>query len=399
MSDAPTPPSPPAPSPPPGPTVVTIAAPPRGASCLGVAFGVSLVFNVVAFLVLLIGCVWFFFLHDDSPSSLTERAVGGKPKATNKVAVIEVEGVLLEGLLGYAHRQIETAARDKNVKAVVLRINSPGGTITASDDLYHRLVRLRDGKTPGATGKKPLVVSMASLAASGGYYISMAGQGNLYAEETTITGSIGVFAAFPNVTGLSKKIGFAMDVVKRGDVKDGGSPFKDMTPQERAVWDDMVGNAYDRFLDVIAENRKNLSKARLQAELFRQQRTGIAIETKADGTREQKERPFEYVRRRADGGIFTARDAKKYELIDEIGYLYDAIAKAAELADLGDDYRAVRYEKPRALIDYLLGLRTDSKPATLLDPAQLASGLTPRLWYLAPQSELAGLAAAMGQRP
>src|SRR5262245_44984548 len=391
MSDAPTPPSPPAPSPPPGPSS-------RGAACLGVAFGISLVFNLLALVLLLIG-IWFFFLHDDSLSSLNERSVGGKPRATNKVAVIEVEGVLVEGLLGHAHRQIETAARDKHVKAVVLRINSPGGTITASDDLYYRLVRLRDGKTPGSTSKKPLVVSMASLAASGGYYISMVGQGNLYAEETTITGSIGVFAAFPNVTGLSKKIGFAMDVIKRGDVKDGGSPFKDMTPQERAVWDDMVGNAYDRFLDVIADNRKNLSKDRLRKELFRRKRTGIVTETKADGTREQKEVPFEYVRRLADGGIFTARDAKRYGLIDEIGYLDDAIARAAELADLGDDYKAIRYEKPRALIDYVLGLQTDPKPATLLDPAQLASGLTPRLWYLAPQSELAGLAAATGQRP
>src|SRR5215471_11574564 len=139
MSDAPTP-SPHAPSPPPGPAVFTSVPPSRGASCLGVAFGISLVFNLLTLVVLLIG-IWFFFLHDDSASSLNERSVSGKPRATNKVAVIEVEGVLMEGLLGHAHRQIETAARDKHVKAIVLRINSPGGTITASDDLYYRLVR------------------------------------------------------------------------------------------------------------------------------------------------------------------------------------------------------------------------------------------------------------------
>src|SRR5437867_1278037 len=227
MSDAPTP-----SVPEPRPTVVTLTAPPsRGASCLGIAFSVSLVFNVIAFVVLLLVCMGALFFKggDTGPTPLIERQVMGETKATNKVAVIEVEGVLMEGLLGFAHRQIETAAKDKTVKAIVLRVNSPGGSITASDDLYHRLEQLRDGKSPGSTGKKPLVVSMASLAASGGYYISMAGQKNLYAEETTITGSIGVFAAFPNVTGLSEKIGFEMDVVKRGEVKTGGSPFKDMT--------------------------------------------------------------------------------------------------------------------------------------------------------------------------
>jgi len=108
---------------------------------------------------------------------------------------------------------------------------------------------------------------------------------------------------------------------------------------------------------------------------------------------------FEYVRRRADGGIFTAKDAKKYGLIDEIGYLEDAAAKAAELAGLGDDYKVIRYEKPHVLLDFLLGVKGDQKPTVLLDPGQLSSGLTPRLWYLTPQSELAGLAAAMGQRP
>jgi protease-4 len=359
-----------------------------------------LLFNGLALIVLLLVCMGAFFFKgaDTGTPPLIERQTSGESKATNKVAVIEVEGVLLEGLLGYAHRQIETAAKDKTVKAIVLRINSPGGSITASDNLYHRLVQLRDGKTPGSTGKKPIVVSMASLAASGGYYISMAGGQHLFAEPTTLTGSIGVFAAFPNVTGLGKKIGFTMDVVKRGDVKEGGSPFKDMTPQERAVWDDMVGEAYERFLDVIAANRKNLSKKKLQEVVLRENRKGVVIETKDDGTRVQGEVPFEYVRRRADGGIFTAQDAKKHELIDEIGYLEDAVTKAAELADLGDDYKAIHYEKPRVLLDYLLGMKANDKPATLLDPGPLSSALTPRLWYLAPQGELAGLAAA-GQRP
>ncbi|MBI1916097.1 MAG: S49 family peptidase [Planctomycetes bacterium] len=396
MSDAPTP-----SVSDPRPTGAPFVAPPsRGASCLGVAFGVSLLFNVVAFVVLLIICMGIFVFKggDTDPTPLIERRVTGEAKATNKVAVVEVEGVLMEGLLGYAHRQIETAAKDKTVKAIVLRVNSPGGSITASDDLYHRLVQLRDGQTPGSTGKKPLVVSMASLAASGGYYISMAGKKHIYAEETTITGSIGVFAAFPNVTGLSEKIGFDMDVIKRGEVKTGGSPFKDMTPQERAVWEDMVEEGYTRFVEVIEENRANL-KGIMHKELFRKPREGIKIVKTKDGHREEEKVKFEYVRRRADGGIFTAKEAKNHGLIDEIGYLEEAITKAAELAGLGDDYKAIRYEKPRVLLDYLLGIKADQKPAALFDPGQLSSGLTPRLWYLTPQSELAGLAAALGQRP
>jgi len=108
----------------------------------------------------------------------------------------------MEGTLHYAHKEIEEAAADSRVKAVVLRINSPGGSITASDDLLRRLVNLREGKTPGhPSAKKPMVVSMASLTASGGYYIAMAAE-KLFAERTTITGSIGVYAAFPNVSEL-----------------------------------------------------------------------------------------------------------------------------------------------------------------------------------------------------
>src|SRR5207302_2321220 len=114
----------------------------------------------------------------DAP--LVEKVHSGNASAKDKIAIIQLNGVIMEGSLHYVHKQIEQAAKDKSVKAVVLRINSPGGSITASDDLYRRLVQLREGKAPGSTGKKPIVVSMAALAASGGDYISMAGQKHLY---------------------------------------------------------------------------------------------------------------------------------------------------------------------------------------------------------------------------
>src|SRR5207253_496443 len=132
---------------------------------------------------------------------LTEKLYAGPATASDKVAVVRIEGVLLEGLTGFAQKQLDRAAADTSVKAVVLRINSPGGTITASDDLHRRITDLRDGNAPKNTAPKPVVVSMGSLAASGGYYIAMPA-GTLFAERTTLTGSVGVYAALPNATEL-----------------------------------------------------------------------------------------------------------------------------------------------------------------------------------------------------
>src|SRR5262249_11470813 len=152
----------------------------------------------------------------------------------------------------------EAAASDSHVKAVVLRINSPGGTITGSDDLHRRLTELRDGTNPRQKGgKKPLVVSMGSLAASGGYYVAMPAE-DIAAERTTITGSIGVYAAFPNISGFAKEHKFGMNVVKAGAIKDSGSMFKDMTAQERQLWQDMVDHAYKQFTQVVEQGRPNL---------------------------------------------------------------------------------------------------------------------------------------------
>src|SRR5205823_508360 len=142
----------------------------------------------------------------------------GDVGATDKVAVVRIAGVLMEGNTGFAQRQIEQAARDRSVKAVVVRIESPGGTISASEDLYRALTYLSDNanKRYSGTGPKPLVASMGNIAASGGYYIAMPAS-PVYAESTTITGSIGVFAALPNVSELANKNGIRLEMVKAGD--------------------------------------------------------------------------------------------------------------------------------------------------------------------------------------
>src|SRR5262249_52706589 len=137
----------------------------------------------------------------------------------------------------------------------------------ASDDLHKALMRMRDGKSPRVPDARPkkLVASMGSIAASGGYYIAMPAE-QVFAEPTTITGSIGVFASLPNVSEMGHKAGLRMELIKAGAIKASGSPFHELTPQERQPWQDMVDHAYERFLDVVAAGRPRLSKANLRGD-------------------------------------------------------------------------------------------------------------------------------------
>jgi protease IV len=313
-------------------------------------------------------------------SSLEERHYAGKATAHDKIAVVRLEGVIMEGMLGYVHKQIDKAAADPAVKAIVLRINSPGGTITASDDLHRRITELREGSPVKHHPGKPLVVSMASLAASGGYYVAMPAQA-LYAERTTITGSIGVYAAFPNVAELADKHGVRLNVIKAGRVKDSGSMFHTMTPQERQIWQDMIDHTYRQFLQVVETGRPKL-KGLLEKEVL--PKTVPVPETGEH---------LQITRQRADGGIFTSDQALELGLIDKIGYLEDAIREAHDRAGLGDDYRVITYEKPVTLLRALFDIDVKTA-APRLELRQLANGAIPRLWYLAPQCELAGILAA-----
>jgi protease-4 len=274
------------------------------------------------------------------------------------------------------------------VKAVVVRINSPGGTITSSDDLHKRLVELRDGNADKHTPPKPLVVSMGSIAASGGYYIAMPAK-TILAERTAITGSIGVYAALPDATELSKKVGLSMRVIKDGDVKYSGSPFKEMTPHERQLWQEMVDHSYLQFLQVVEEGRPSL-KGKLQQDISVNKDVPIR-----DG--KERSRHVEYVRYIADGGIFTSDEAKQHGLIDEIGYLDDAIKLARQAANLGDDTNIIVYERPLGLFSTLVDIKA-KPPATLLDPEHLANAAVPRLWYLSPGADVAGILTAARPR-
>ncbi len=365
--------------------------PPAGrSSFLGCAFALSFALNLIGGLVALILCFGVFLMPKRDIVPLAEHHYAGKSSARDKVAIITLDGVLLEGLLGYPHKQIEQAAGDQHVKAVVVRINSPGGSITASDDLYRKLIELRDGNAKKDHPARPLIVSMGSMAASGGYYIAMPGQ-TLFAERTTVTGSIGVYTSFPNVKKLADTYGVSVKTIKQGQIKDSGSPFADMTPHEQEVWQDMVDDAYQRFMQVVEKGRPMLAGGKLL-----EARTITPIQAGPDFLK-QNEKHQPYKRYLADGGVWPAERALKYQLVDKIGTLDDAVQAAHDAAGLSENYRAIKYERPSTLADLLgLGVRSQAPPSgSVLDPARLEAGFTPRLWYLAPGAELSGLFAAM----
>jgi protease-4 len=331
-------------------------------------------------------------------SSIQEQFHSGKSSARDKIAIIKMDGVIMEGSNSFVQKEIDQAAADSHVKAVVLRINSPGGTITGSDDLHRRILELKQGKNPQQKGgAKTVIVSMGAVAASGGYYIAMPAD-YIVAETTTITGSIGVYAAFPNISGLAKEWGIGMNVIKAGAIKDSGSMFKEMTPEEQLVWQVMVDGAYERFTKVVEDGRVENGKSRLKVKLQDELVRDIPIKNNRGQPvldEDGKQKTTKYVRQLADGGIWMAQEAKEYGLIDDIGYLQAAIDKAKEKAGLSDSYKVITYERPPSLTSMLLGAQTP-QPNGQLDAAKLAAGATPRLWYLAPQSELAGILAAMG---
>jgi protease-4 len=240
---------------------------------------------------------------------IVERGTRG---SENKIAVITLRGLISTSVNGNVgdsmvddlRWQLEQARNDDDVRAVVLEVDSPGGEVTASDMIYNAVVRTR--------AKKPVVVYMESLAASGGYYVSCGGK-YLMANETSITGSIGVIIQTLNYEQLFNKIGLASVVFKSGKFKDMLNGARPMTPEERDYIQGFVMKTYDKFLGIVAKERN------LPADLLR---NGIA-----------------------DGRILSGRDALENKLIDGLGQIEDAFAKAKELGH-APDAKIVKYGPP-----------------------------------------------------
>src|SRR5271157_1107362 len=266
-------------------------------------------------LLLLAGCVTVKVSLFEEPEPLKEKTISGYGR--DKVLLLDISGMVLEGphrILGLSRgvttpsrvkEELEKAAKDDHIKAVVLKINSPGGTVSASDVILHELQSFK------AERHLPIVVCLEGLAASGGYYVAQAGD-TIMAYPTCITGSIGVIAMKFNFRGLMDKVGLDTDLVKTGAWKDFWSPFRPATPKEKEMMQQIIEEFYRRFVTVVAQGR-NLSLREVQ--------------------------------KAADGRIFTAPQARDLGLIDKIGYLDEALKEAQERAGLSHA-KVVRYQRP-----------------------------------------------------
>ncbi|HEX4611953.1 MAG TPA: S49 family peptidase [Urbifossiella sp.] len=364
--------------------------PARRRSVLGCLFPLVL---LALFGSLLVNVLLGLFVLGDLPGAadaedrLDEKFLLGDHGAPDKVAVVKVEGVITDASIRYPVQQLKRAAHDRHVKAVVLRVDSPGGSVTASEELYQCIVNLRDntGRRFPGSGPKPVRVSMGGLAASGGYYIAVAGN-PVAAEPTTITGSIGVFAMLPNVAELAHTHGVRVELVKAGPIKASGSFFHTLAPEERQTWQDTVDAAYDLFLDRIATGRRT-TKEKLRDDVTVRGEAAVR-DDKGNPKLDDKGNPLPavpYTRTRADGGTYTAAQAKQFGLVDSVEDLPAVVRAAASAAGL-TQFRAVTFDKPMGLLD-LLAANQARQSAEGQALRGLGAALTPRLWYLVPSAD------------
>ncbi|MBY0247338.1 MAG: signal peptidase [Nitrospira sp. ST-bin4] len=298
------------------------------------------------------GCTFnFTLLPGQGP--LQEMQVGGTGAA--KVLLIEVSGMISSqekdglipapSLLARIKEQLARATQDDQVKAVVLRINSPGGTVTASDIIHHELKAFKASK------KIPIIASIMDLGTSGGYYIAAAAD-TVLAHPSSVTGSIGVIMLTINARGLLEKVGVEATAVTSGPRKDMGSPFRVMTPEERAIFQGLIDSFYQRFLTIVQEGRPQLQ--------------------------------MEQIKKLADGRIYTGDQAKAVGLVDDLGYLEDAIELAKKKAKL-PEARVVTYQRPGEYSNNIYSKLLVPGPLAGfadLDIMALARGGTPQFMYL-----------------
>jgi protease-4 len=301
---------------------------------------------------LLSGCISVDLTRRIEP--LRESRVEGQGRA--KILVMELSGVISEErlfelpgsgpevpLLARIREELAKAEQDDRIKAVVLRINSPGGTATASDIVYEEL------KTFKAKRKIPVIAVIMDVGASGAYYAALAAD-QIVAHPTAVVGSIGVVMLTMNTEGLLQKVGVTPLAIKSGPKKDMGSPFRGLTDEERAIFQNVIDSLHTRFAELIAKDRRL---------------------------------PIAAVKNLADGRIYTAEEAKRLRLIDQIGYVDDAIRLAKQAAHL-DAAVVVVYHRPkeyRATV-YSSASTPDRLQGPLAQLGALLLGPGPRFLYL-----------------
>lgn len=264
-------------------------------------------------LLFLPGCIYVDLFSGGGP--LQETTLTGEGDA--KVLLVDISGMLntqketglidQPSLPARLKEELEIAQKDERVKGLILRLNTPGGTVTASDILYHEILEFKKTK------KIPVAAAMMDLATSGGYYVAMSSD-RVFAHPSTITGSIGVIMVTANAQGLLEKIGVQPTAIVSGPKKGMGAPFQPLKEEEREIFQNVIDTLYGRFLSVVEAGRPGLAK--------------------------------EPIRKLADGRIFTAELARQEGLIDQIGYLEDAIEWIKQEAGL-QSAKVVTYRRGR----------------------------------------------------
>lgn len=304
--------------------------------------------------VMVAGCTVFSVDLTPRIEPLREKTVEGSGAA--KILLLDLSGILSEEagvsigqalprvpLLARVREELLKAEEDENLRALVVRINSPGGTVTASDILYRELSAFK------ARRKVPVVAAIMDVGASGGYYVALAADA-IVAHPTAVTGSIGVMMLTVNAEGLLQKVGVAPLAIKSGAKKDMGSPFRGLSEEERTIFQAVIDDMHRRFVALIVRERRL---------------------------------PEEKVRELADGRIFTAEQARALGLVDRVGYLDEALGAARGAARVSEA-RVVMYHRPR---EYRASIYSSARAAEPLEAslAQLSSlvlGPGPRFLYL-----------------
>ena len=302
-------------------------------------------------------CIFFFFIFSiiallfssnfstgiNSDTQLKQIYISGTKKSPNKIALISINGIILDNDSSWGKTanmnticdQLKEAARDKNIKAVLLYINSPGGEITATDIIHHNIEKVKQ--------KKPVIALLGTLAASGGYYAAVASN-YIIANHYTTTGSIGVIINSYNYYNLLQKIGIQDEVYKSKEMKDILNPARPRTKAEKIIIQSLINESYDGFVKVVSKGRINKNK-KLTVEYIKNSDIG-------------------------DGRIFSGTQALKLGLIDSLGYFDDALNKTAEVAYLKkNDYQLISYQKQLSFSDIFSKFITKAHTVTVEIPA------------------------------
>jgi protease-4 len=305
---------------------------------IGTAF--SVMANVMMFFIL-IGVFFVFASGAGRDRQFIEKVIEEGPRTT-RIAIVSLEGIIQEQTARQIYLQIKAAREDRTIKGLIIRINSPGGTLSGSDQIYNEILRYRTEK------RKPVVAFQQGLAASGGYYSSVACE-TIIAEPTTITGSIGVIMEYLVLQQLlEEKLGIQPVVVKAGAKKDWPSYFqKPSEEQLQYMQERIITPAYERFVKIVAEGRKGMLQE-------------------------------EEVRQLADGSIYWADQAVENKLIDKIGYLKDAIKEVKSQAGI-EKAQVIEYQRPVSLADILAA---ESKARPQIDKNLLYELSVPQVLYL-----------------